>query len=59
MKAKLEDYTLVNIKLNQRLLAGKVTVYVGADNIFDQNYETSYGFPLAGRFIYGGVEFRL
>ena len=30
-------------------------VYVGADNVFDKNYEESYGFPAAGRIIYGGV----
>ena len=58
-KAKLNDYTLVNLKLSQRLLEGKATLYVGVDNLFDENYETSYGFPQAGRFIYGGVEFRL
>lgn len=58
-KAKLNDYTLVNLKLSQKLLDGKATLYVGADNLFDENYETSYGFPQAGRFVYGGVEFRL
>ncbi len=59
LKAKLNDYILVNVKLSQRLLNDRVTLYVGADNLFDQNYETSYGFPQAGRFVYGGVEFRL
>ncbi|MGD0623858.1 MAG: TonB-dependent receptor [Thermodesulfobacteriota bacterium] len=58
-KAKLNDYTLVNVKLSQRLVNNIVTLYVGVDNLFDQNYETSYGFPQAGRFIYGGVELRL
>ena len=58
-KAKLNDYTIVNLKLSQRFLDNRVTIYVGADNLFDANYETSYGFPQAGRFIYGGVEFRL
>ncbi len=58
-KAKLNDYTLVNVKLNQRFLDNKVTLYVGVNNIFDDNYETSYGFPQAGRFIFGGVEFRM
>ena len=58
-KAKLNDYTLVNLKLSQRLLEGKATLYVGVDNLLDENYETSYGFPQAGRFLYGGVEFRL
>ena len=59
VKAKLNDYTLVNLKLSQKLLDNKVTVYVGADNLFDFNYESSYGLPQAGRFIYGGAEFRL
>ncbi|GFO60497.1 TonB-dependent receptor [Geomonas silvestris] len=58
-KAKLNDYTLVNLKLNQQVWGGKANLYVGADNLFDQNYETSYGFPQPGRFVYGGVEFRL
>lgn len=58
-KAELDDYALVNVKLSQRLLQTGATLYVGADNVFDGNYETSYGLPKAGRFIYGGVEFRL
>lgn len=58
-KALLNDYTLVNVKLSQRLLQNSMTLYLGADNLFDGNYETSYGLPRAGRFVYGGVEFRL
>ena len=58
-KAKLNDYTLVNIKLSQRVVDNKVTLYLGVNNIFDENYETSYGFPQAGRFLYGGIEFRM
>jgi vitamin B12 transporter len=58
-KAKLNDYALVNVKLSQRLPGDKVTLYVGVNNLLDENYETSYGFPQAGRFVYGGVEFRL
>jgi outer membrane cobalamin receptor len=58
-KAKLNDYTLVNFKLSQRLIESNVTIYIGANNLFDENYETSYGMPQAGRFFYGGIEFRL
>lgn len=58
-KAKLSDYTLVNLKLSKRILDNKVTLYVGTDNLFDENYETSYGMPQAGRYIYGGVEIRM
>ncbi|MDD2734035.1 MAG: TonB-dependent receptor [Desulfuromonadaceae bacterium] len=58
-KAKLNDYTLLNIKLSQKLVNNTVTLYLGVDNLLDENYETSYGIPRAGRFFYGGVEFRM
>jgi len=58
-KAKLNDYTLVNVKLSQIVLNNRVTLYMGVNNLFDENYETSYGMPQAGRFIYGGVELRM
>ena len=58
-KAKLNDYTLVNLKLSQKVWDNRATLYIGVSNLFDVNYETSYGFPQAGRFIYGGAEFRL
>ena len=54
-KAKLDNYAIVNLKFDQTLVNGLLDVYVGADNLFDKNYEQSYGFPAAGRIIYGGV----
>ncbi|MBI1921996.1 MAG: TonB-dependent receptor [Geobacter sp.] len=59
VKARLNDYVLVNLKLNQKLMDGKLNLYIGADNLFDKNYEQSYALPQSGRFIYGGVEFRI
>ena len=56
---ELDDYTLVNLKFNQELLKGRLNLYLGADNIFDEDYEQSYGFPQAGRFIYGGIQVTL
>ena len=58
-KAKLNDYTVLNLKLSQKLLNNTATLYLGVDNLLDENYETSYGVPHAGRFLYGGVEFRM
>jgi outer membrane cobalamin receptor len=55
MKKSLNDYVLVNLKLDQALFKGKANLYIGVDNLFDVDYEQSYGFPQAGRFIYGGV----
>jgi outer membrane cobalamin receptor len=58
-KRSLNDYVLFNFKLDQALLKGKADLYVGVDNLFDVDYETSYGLPQAGRFIYGGVQINL
>jgi outer membrane cobalamin receptor len=55
----LNDYALVGLKLDQMLLKNRLNLYVGVDNLFDADYETSYGFPQAGRFIYGGVQVNL
>ena len=55
-KAKYSDYALVDLKISQSLLRERLSVYVGADNIFDKNYEESYGYPAEGRFVYAGVE---
>ena len=54
-KAELDNFAIVNLKLNQRLFNGFLDVYLGADNLFDKNYEESYGFPASGRIVYGGV----
>ena len=55
-KGNLNNYALVNIKFDQSLINGLLDLYVGADNLFDKDYEESYGFPRAGRMVYGGVE---
>ncbi len=54
-QAELGNFAIVNLKLNQRLFNGFLDVYLGADNLFDKNYEESYGFPASGRIVYGGV----
>jgi outer membrane cobalamin receptor len=56
IKRELDDYTLVNVKLEQVLLASRLRLYLGADNLFDEDYEESYAFPQAGRTIYGGID---
>jgi outer membrane receptor protein involved in Fe transport len=55
-KRTLNNYTLVNLRLDQTLLHGRLHLYLGADNLFDVDYEESYGYPQAGMFIYGGVK---
>ncbi|HKK99625.1 MAG TPA: TonB-dependent receptor [Desulfotignum sp.] len=54
-KGKLKDYTLVNIKLEQKVYKDTVYVYLGVDNLTDENYAESYGLPQAGRTGYAGL----
>jgi len=56
LKRELNDYILVDLKLEETLMQGRLSAYMGADNLFDKNYEESYGFPQAGRMIYGGLK---
>ncbi|HOP39609.1 MAG TPA: TonB-dependent receptor, partial [Geobacteraceae bacterium] len=58
-KMKMEDFVLVNVKLTQKIMKNKWSLYIGVDNLFDENYETSYGYPQRGRYLYGGIEFRI
>ena len=58
-QAQLNDYTLLNFKLSKRLGPSGASLYLGASNLFDKNYETAYGLPQAGRFLYAGVEYAL
>ena len=58
IKRRLNDYSLLSLRVAQKLLKDKVTLYCGVDNLLDENYEQSYGLPQAGRYIYGGLELR-
>ena len=58
MKRQLDDFAVFDLKLEQALWHERVSVYVGANNLFDATYEESYGIPQAGRTVYGGVTVR-
>lgn len=58
LKKKLNDYTVVSVKLSQSLWDDRITVYVGADNILDEDYEETCALPQAGQFVYTGMEVR-
>jgi len=55
IQGKLDDFSIVDVKLEQNLLKNMWFVYAGVDNLFDENYEESYGFPQAGRTAYVGM----
>ncbi len=56
LKRKLNSYSLVDLKLKQRLIGDRFYAYVGVSNLFDKDYEESYGYPRAGRMVYGGLK---
>jgi vitamin B12 transporter len=55
-QASLSRYTLVNLKVSKRLPHTHASVYLGANNLLNKAYQTSYGFYQAGRVVYAGVE---
>lgn len=58
VRRALNDYTLVDVNLHYDLPGDRISLHVGCDNLFDENYEESYGLPQAGRFIFGGVRIK-
>jgi outer membrane cobalamin receptor len=58
MKAQMADYIVVNFKLSQKLFKDTLSIYAGADNLLNKDYEDTYGIPRPGRYVYGGFEYR-
>jgi outer membrane cobalamin receptor len=58
VRRRLPDYTLANARVEQRLLGGATSVYLGVDNLLDERYEEEYGSPQATRVVYGGISIR-
>jgi outer membrane receptor protein involved in Fe transport len=57
-QSSLDDYTLVSGRIGQALFNGRGAVYVLVENLLDEDYESSYGFPQRGRTWGAGVEMR-
>jgi outer membrane cobalamin receptor len=49
---------VVNAKISRSLLEDRMSLYVRAENLFDEDFEQSYDLPQAGRSVYGGVDVR-
>ncbi len=54
---RLENYVLTDCRINKKTSfnKGNLDLYVGINNLFDEDYEQSYGFPQAGQYFYGGA----
>lgn len=57
-KRRLEDYSIINLKLEQKLYKENLFVYLGVDNLLDEAYEESYGYPQSGRTSYAGLRIK-
>lgn len=58
IKAGLDDFTVVDARLRWQAWSG-LQFHLGADNLFDENYEEEFGLPNPGRFLYGGLKWSL
>lgn len=54
-QADLPSYTLVNLRVAQRLPGSTTRLYVGADNLLNEAYQQEYGYPQASRRWYAGA----
>ncbi len=55
---RMPSYTVVNLKVNQSLMNNSLDLYIGVRNLFDENYADNFGYPQAGRTVYGGMRYR-
>ena len=57
LKKRMNDFTVVDLKLSQPFLDDTLSIYAGVNNLFDEDYEESYGFPRPGRALYCGFDY--
>ncbi len=57
-KAELDDFQVVDFKVSQRLFQDTLEIFLRGENLLDEDYEQSYGFPCQGRTLYAGAVLR-
>lgn len=55
----LDDYHVVNLGLSKEFWSGQAELYGRIENVFDEDYEHSFGFPEPGRAAYVGFKVKL
>jgi outer membrane cobalamin receptor len=53
------DYNVFDLGVSQSLWNDRVRVIGRIENLLDEDYQESFGFPQPGRRFYIGAEFRL
>ncbi len=59
VRDELDDFVVVDVNVSVPVWRNRLTVYAGADNVLDADYEESYGIPQQGRFVYAGLKLAL
>lgn len=59
LDARLDDFALLDLRIEQPILGSRVLVYAGVENVLDEEWSYNFGFPQPGRSVFGGVELRL
>jgi outer membrane cobalamin receptor len=54
----LDDFVLLDFRLEQPFWEDHLRLYVGVDNVLDEEWTYNYGDPQPGRMVYGGFELR-
>jgi outer membrane receptor protein involved in Fe transport len=54
----LDDFALLDLRLEQPFAKDRILLYVGVENVLDESWSYNFGFPGAGRTVFGGVELR-
>ncbi len=56
---ELDPYHLLNLGITQDVAGGAAQLFGRIENVLDEDYETAYGFPEAGRVFYLGMRTKL
>jgi len=57
-ESDIQNYVLLNSKISYRLTPS-VNFYISAENILNQEYSTTYGYPMPGTTFFAGVMIRI
>ena len=53
-----DDYFLLNCLIKHPVWKEHGYIYAGCENILDEDYEESYGYPMPDRMFFGGIEIK-
>ena len=56
--ATMDSFFVMDLMARGPVWKKNLFVYAGVDNLFDKDYEETYGFPMPGRMFFGGIELK-